>query len=156
MHVKASTYLPVRPEAVWELLQTPALLNHVAAPLLYFRSMEQGGFPEHWSDGAHRVNMFALGFIPLGPQILGIEIGPNTSGVFRMRDNGSGLLVRKWDHLITLEADGVGTRYTDKVRVEAGLLTPFVWIFAIVFYRWRQSRWRSLVKQKLRASHIKT
>ncbi|MBN8607821.1 MAG: hypothetical protein J0L81_12970 [Caulobacterales bacterium] len=43
--------------------------------------------------------------------------------------------------------DGDGALYRDRVRVEAGLLTPGVWMFAALFFRWRQMRWRALVKR---------
>lgn len=71
--------------------------------------------------------MFAFGFIPLRAQTVGIEIGPNENGAYRVRDDGSGLLVRVWDHLITPEPEEDGTRYTDRVQIEASLMTPFVW-----------------------------
>lgn len=150
MIVQVSTHLAARPSQVWEHVQTPALLRHVAAPLVTFTSREPAGFPERWSAGPHRVWMFAFGFIPLGPQTVGIEIGSSEDGIYRVRDNGSGLLVRVWDHLITLEPEEDGTRCTDRVRIEAGLMTPLVWAFAMVFYRWRQARWRSLVKRQFR------
>ncbi len=150
MIVDVSTRLAAPPEKVWEYVQTPRLLQHVAAPLLIFRSCERDGFPDTWSPGPHRVWMFAFGVLPLGPQTVGIEIGPNENGVYRVRDNGSGLLAKTWDHHIIIKPDGAGTHYTDHVRVEAGLLTLFVWAFASVFYRWRQMRWRALVRRGFR------
>jgi hypothetical protein len=64
-----------------------------------------------------------------------------------VRDNGHGDLPRKWDHRITLVPQpGGGTLYTDRVEVGAGVLTPFVWLFAGMFYRHRQRRWRRLVE----------
>jgi hypothetical protein len=39
------------------------------------------------------------------------------------------------------------------ITVQAGLLTPFVWLFANLFYRYRyrQSRWRGLVASRFAA-----
>jgi len=34
------------------------------------------------------------------------------------------------------------------VDIEAGLLTPFIWLFSQVFYRHRQRRWQALVKRQ--------
>lgn len=155
MIVEVSTRLDAAPEQIWERVQTPRLLQHVAAPLVAFRSRERRGFPERWVEGPHRVWMFAFGFIPLGPQTVGIEIGPHEigpheNGIYRVRDNGSGLLAKTWDHHITIKPDGAGTLYTDHVRIETGLLTPFVWSFAMTFYRWRQMRWRALVRRGFR------
>ncbi|WP_374137484.1 hypothetical protein [Sphingomonas sp.] len=70
--------------------------------------------------------------------------GPNR---YQMRDNGSGDLIKRWDHWITIEPIAPDRcRYTDEVEVSAGIFTPFIWLFALVFYAHRQSRWRALVK----------
>ena len=62
-----------------------------------------------------------------------------------------GALIRRWDHLITIEPAGPRrTRYTDWVEAEAGLLTPLVWAFARVFYAHRQRRWQRLVAHGFR------
>ena len=144
--LEASTYLPAAPDQVWEHLMRPALLRHVAFPLVLFVSREHGGFPVRWREGPHRVWMFQFGFLPLGPQTIGIEIGPHEGSILHLRDNGSGLLARTWDHRIVVAPEGGGTRYTDRVRVDARWLTPVVWAFASLFYRWRQHRWRVLVR----------
>lgn len=34
----------------------------------------------------------------------------------------------------------------DRVEVKAGLLTPFIWAYASLFYHYRQHRWRRLVE----------
>jgi hypothetical protein len=38
------------------------------------------------------------------------------------------------------------THYRDVVYVEAGWLTPAIWLYASLFYRHRQRRWRRLVR----------
>ena len=85
------------------------------------------------------------GFLPLGRQWIDISSVETADGSFRMRDNGRGDLVHRWDHWITIlpHVDG-NCSYADEVEVEAGLQTPLVWIFAWVFYAHRQRRWRKL------------
>ncbi len=57
-------------------------------------------------------------------------------------------LVRRWDHLVRVRPEGDGhTRYSDEIEIEAGLLTPIVWLFAEVFYRHRQRRWKRLIRR---------
>jgi hypothetical protein len=53
---------------------------------------------------------------------------------------------RRWDHWIAIEPERRGTRYTDTVHIDAGLLTPLIVAFARIFYRHRQRRWRRLAK----------
>jgi len=36
--------------------------------------------------------------------------------------------------------------YTDQIDIQAGILTPPIWLFAHIFYRYRQRRWRHLVR----------
>ena len=43
------------------------------------------------------------------------------------------------------ESEGVGTRYTDEVSIDAGLFTLPIYIYAFIFYSYRQMRWRKLV-----------
>ena len=90
--------------------------------------------------------MFLFGFIPIGWQVIGIELPATPLGRHMVRDNGYGPLIRRWDHWIEIEPEGRGTRYTDTVHIDAGLLTPLITAFATIFYRHRQRRWRELVK----------
>ena len=82
-------------------------------------------------------------------QIIGIEF-PQKSDHWVLRDNGSGSLIKTWDHLIFLESEGGGTRYTDEVSIDAGLLTLPIYIYAFIFYSYRQMRWRKLVNLNFR------
>jgi hypothetical protein len=56
--------------------------------------------------------------------------------------------VRDWRHRITVDGEGWGsTRYMDEIEVRAGALTPLVWLYANLFYRYRQMRWRRLARK---------
>lgn len=113
---------------------------------MVFHSREPGGFPEQWREGPHRVWMFAFGVLPFGAQTVNISIGPHDGDTLRARDRGHGWVSRVWDHEISVTPEGEGARYRDRVTIEAGLLTPLVWAFAALFFRWRQSRWRALAR----------
>jgi len=146
MKVIIQTRLACAASRAWEEVQKPRLLNHVAAPLLKFAPLNASGFPETWEEGDFFVSMFVLGFLPLGLERIGISTSAGTEGIFRLRDDGGGTLVRSWDHHITIRPDGnEDCLYCDTVDIRAGTLTPLVWIFAQLFYRWRQHRWRRLV-----------
>lgn len=45
------------------------------------------------------------------------------------------------------EVEGGKVSYTDEIEIQAGWLTPVIWLFAHVFYRHRQRRWKALLKQ---------
>lgn len=137
------------PDEAWERVQKLALLHHIAWPMIRFRP-SGAPFPKPWESGEYKAWMFLLGIIPLGwPAIVISKPAPFGTTPY-VRDNGYSPFIQTWDHWIMIEpsSDGKGTRYTDKVKVDAGFLTPIVAVFARVFYGHRQGRWRSLAKSR--------
>ena len=152
MKLTVSTTLACPPEWAWRKVREPATLLHVASPLLRFEPVEPTQLPDIWEAGAYRVKMKMLGVIPMGTQyviITDMEADDSPGNRrYSIRDNGYGDLANRWDHVIDLRENPDGTTfYTDKVDIEAGILTLGVWLFASVFYRWRQMRWRKLARQ---------
>lgn len=147
MQVKISTILPCSPERAWQEVQTTKLLLYIAYPLLIFTPVKPNTFPETWGDESYLVRMRVLGFIPFGEQWIVIKRNV-TSEKYELLDDGHSNLIKQWRHLITLERTPEGfTRYTDTVNIKAGLLTFGVWLFANIFYGYRQSRWHKLVSK---------
>ena len=87
---------------------------------------------------------------PLGRQTIAISIPLRGDSHIELRDNGFSGLISRWDHLITIRSVVGGCVYSDRVEINAGVLTPFVWVFAWLFYRHRQRRWQRLVKDAFR------
>ena len=66
----------------------------------------------------------------------------------RLRTDEGSRLLRRWEHTIEVEAiDEATSRYTDRLEIEAGGLTPLVGLFARGLFRWRHHRWRRLAVQ---------
>ncbi len=154
--IRLETRLRMSPEAAKERVLTPALLRHVAAPLLTFKPIDPPAFPERWTQGDYLVAMRAFAVIPIGRQTVGIRLDQTREdapqGAFVVRDQGSGDLVKTWDHWVFIAPDGDGgTRYVDDVTVEAAWMTPFAGLFARIFYAWRQHRWRALDRRAAQA-----
>lgn len=151
MIVEVSTVLGVSAERAWNEVQKSKLLKYVAYPLLTFQPVNPSELPDVWQPGRYLVRLKALGCIPLGKQWI-VMSQPGEEAyippeVYRIRDNGFGDLVSKWDHLITIRNTPNGlTQYTDRVEVRAGLSTPIVWLYSQIFYRYRQRRLRKLAK----------
>jgi len=144
MIVDVSTFLPIEPQRVETHLKTPRLLIHIATPLVKFHPCGAMEFPNVWEEGTYWVSLWLFGFIPLGKQAIVISY-PETAEGFSVQDNGHSMLIKKWDHRITIQPSGNGTLYRDHVTIEAGVFTFFVWVFAHIFFRHRQRRWRQLV-----------
>lgn len=148
MKVKIATRLLAPPERVWAEVQKSKLLLHIAAPLIVFKPAENRPFPDEFPEGRLRVWMLLFGIVPFGRQWIYVSRPALGDGVKRIRDNGSGDLIQTWDHWISIAAHAEGgTAYVDEVEIKAGLLTPLIWAFAWCFYRWRQLRWRALVRR---------
>jgi hypothetical protein len=152
MRLELSTTLGCPPDRVWQQLRGPRLFRYLCAPLVTFRPLQPTALPEQWGAGdEYLVRMYLFGLVPLGkqwmrPSLVEPETAPGRQR-YQIHDNGSGGLCKKWDHWLTAEeAAGGKTRYTDRIDIEAGLLTPVVWLFARVLFRWRHRRWRRLVR----------
>jgi hypothetical protein len=133
MRITLTTYLRCPPAWAWEQVQTPRLLTHIAWPLVRFTPLDPPAWPQIWAEQPYLAGLLLFGVVPIGTQSLDITI---LSGQppYLLRDNGRGDLIRRWDHLITIEeAAGGKTRYTDQVDIEAG---------------YRQWRWRQLVRSR--------
>ena len=144
--VELTTTLDCSLDQAWHWVQRPALLDHIASPLLRFGYPPSFDRDGPWTVGEHRVQLYAFGVVPLGWQIIGIEL-PETDDERRiLRDNGRSPLISRWDHWIVMapSADGEQSTYTDRVHIEAGLLTPAIAAYARRFYAHRQKRWRAL------------
>lgn len=144
MRLDISTLLRCSLEEATAAVMTPRLLEYIASPLVHFTPVDAGGFPPRWSEGTWRVRLRLLGLLPFGEQAIVISF-PEVPRGLAIRDAGYSALIPVWDHRITLEAVAGGVCYRDQLEVRAGLLTPLVWLFAQVFYRHRQRRWRRLV-----------
>ncbi len=145
MQVDLATQLPCTLAEVIAQVRTPRLLRQVASPLLSFSPLAPAEFPDTWSEGTYWVKLKLFGVLPIGRQAIVITY-PQTENaqIFMLRDNGYSPLISKWDHLITAQEVNGGTLYRDSVTIKAGVLTPFVWLFARLFYAHRQRRWATL------------
>lgn len=150
MKLRLSTVLNAPIEQVFERVKTPRLLRYITHPLIEFRPIEPSTFPEVWAVGDYRLEMHLLGLIPLGEQSIRIRLEPAQQipgQRYQLLDDGHSRMIQRWHHTIHLEALPNGfTQYVDELEVEAGLLTKPVWLFAYLFYIYRQYRWRQLVR----------
>jgi hypothetical protein len=149
MIVDRSSLLPCDPQTVIAHVKTPKLLHHVAHPLLKFVPSDPERLPDTWSEGTYWMSLRLLGVIPMGKQAVVIRY-PDAPDAFRLVDHGHSALIKRWHHVITVEATGNGTHYRDRVTIDAGWLTPMIWLFAQFFFRHRQRRLRALASRGFR------
>ncbi len=149
MRVSRSTKIDLPPATVWAEVQTGPLLQHIAWPMLRFIPIGETSLYAFRPGGRYQVKLRLWGFIPFGTQWIVTSLHEPDPAKWpkRLRDNGYSALISKWDHWITVAPDGSGgTHYSDDVEVSAGILTPFIWGFAQIFYWHRQRRWSGLAQ----------
>jgi hypothetical protein len=131
--------------AVWSAVKTPAAFRRVTRGLLAMPAIQHR--ESTWEVGETVVGwVFLFGFIPFSRHTLHISVIDDAARTLSSRESGG--LVRIWNHDIIVTP--VGDRrcvYRDRVEIDAGMLTPFVALYATWFYRARQRRWRTLAKE---------
>ncbi len=144
MRIQISTELENHADLVWESVKRPRTLRHVAKGLLGFGGLDQ--LPANWEIGTEwKGRLFLFNFLPLWTHWLKIIDIDNNERQLLTEELGGPVSV--WNHTLHVESLSPGRcRYTDHLEIHAGILTPAIWCFAQVFYRYRQSRWRKFAK----------
>jgi|SRR5262245_10380330 len=148
MRVERSSDFERPASIIAELLFSPETMRHLLRPVVRVKPRSPERLPARWEVGRYQVSMWLLGFIPLGRQDIVITeiVADPRAGRWGFHDDGCGSLIRRWDHRGILVALPEGrTRYTDRVEIEAGLMTPAAWLFAKLVFAWRHHRWRGLI-----------
>jgi hypothetical protein len=153
MRAERTSLLDAPGSVVAELLFDPNTMVFVLWPLVVMKPVDPASLPPRWIAARYRVRMRLFGVIPLGSQdivITDIEEDADTRR-WSFHDAGGGGLAHRFDHHLLAEGlDDRRTRYTDRLDVEAGLLTRPIWVFARMLFAWRHYRWRLLIANKMR------
>ena len=145
MRVHVSTFLSSSPSKVWSAAKGKELLHYVIAPMGKFSPLD-GETRGTWIPGTvYEGRRFMFSVIPVGTRTILIESVDDRTMTIQSREHGE-IGLNKWDHLIAVKAEGDGSRYSDTIEIEAGVFTLLYWCYAALFYRHRQRKWRTLVK----------
>jgi hypothetical protein len=145
--IHVETELPTDAERVWRAMKHPASFLYVCRGLLGIPALE--GRTEPMVEGEEGTGwLFLFHVIPLSRHTIHLVDVDEESRSLRSREHGG--ILRAWNH--TLHVEPLGTqrsRYSDTVEIDAGMLTRAVARIAVVIYRYRQRRWRRLVRKHL-------
>lgn len=148
MTVTLSTFLPLPADLAWHAATQAATFNYVTRGVLVVR----GPLPTHFTSGANiTLHLRPLGVLPGWTHHLHVERVDDTARELRTCERGGPL--QRWNHRLHVQPQSRTTcRYTDTVTIDAGLLTPFAWGIAHLFFLYRQARWRRLARHLARRS----
>jgi len=141
--VQVTTKLTLPADRTWEMLKRKSTFLYVTRGMVGYPDAET--WPDIlFRDGAiipMRVKLFCLG--PATPHE--VRVVRVDEAVREIETDEIGGLVRSWRHRMKVEpVSDSQCRYVDRIEIDAGLLTPLVWAFASLFYKYRQARWRRL------------
>jgi hypothetical protein len=141
---RVSTDLDCSADLAWDAVKRPETLRYITRGVLGFRPLAE--LPQQFGEGMTvPVRLLFFGVIPAWRhEITIVRLDPERRELYTNERGGP---VRNWNHLIRIEAAAPGrARYTDEIEIQAGPLTPLVWSYAQLFYRYRQRRWRRLAR----------
>lgn len=148
LRVRVSSVFNAPSDRVWGLVKKSETLLFVTRGLLGFSGSHR--FPSEWVESStETTRLLFFGFIPAWKHSITFQKIDSRKGVLVTKEGGG--LVPVWNHLIRVSPDHNGTCiYTDDVEVKAGVFTFLVWLYANIFYRYRQYRWRKLLRRTVR------
>ena len=142
--VTVHTRLDAPVDIIWHAVNTPHAFVHVARGMLRYPAAERLDRP--WQVGDHLEGWtFLFGVLPFSRHHLDVVSIDHDAHVLISDEHGGA--IRTWRHeLVVASIDDTSCRYTDRIDIDAGILTPMIVAFAHVFYRYRQRRWRELAR----------
>lgn len=140
MILKISTPIALPPAEVWQRLHRIETLEHVTRGLMGFQKLTPASDLFEGKTLTVRFVFFHLFPAPWTHQLQVKHHDPARMEVLTHEQGGP---ITTWNHRIRVQHHPVGTHYTDEVDIQAGLLTPLVYLYAWGFYHYRQWRWRN-------------
>ncbi len=139
------THLESGAEKVWALVKESRTLLYVTRGFLGFSKADQ--MPPEWYPGAVANTRFWFFHIFPAWWKHRLEVTQVEESRKQITSHEYGGMIRAWNHTIQVKPQASGCSYSDEIEIEAGWLTVFVWLYANIFYGYRQARWRLLSKR---------
>lgn len=145
--IHVETELPTDADRLWSALQQPAAFLYVIRGLFGMPALAGRSDPVRAGESGSGW-LFAFHLVPVHRHTIEVLDVEHATRTIRTHEHGG--LVRRWDHVLHAEPlSAARCRYSDTVTIDAGSLTPLVAALAVGIYRYRQRRWRRLVRKHL-------
>ena len=138
------TYFETSADRAWEVLKKKDTFLFITHGFLGF--MGAKNWPEKFYEGLEINTRFVFFHIlPAWKHKLYVVKLDDINKELYSNENGGP--IKTWNHLIKIAPiTDQRCKYSDEVEIKAGFLTPVVWAYAHVFYRYRQHRWKKLIQ----------
>jgi hypothetical protein len=145
--VHVETILSTDADRVWPAMLSPVTFLYVCKGLFGVPALS--GRSEALRAGERGTGwLFAFHLIPAYRHTIEVVAVDPTSKTVRTHEHGG--ILKAWDHTLHVEPiDERSCRYSDTVDIDAGVATAFVAALAMGIYRYRQRRWRKLVRRHM-------
>ena len=141
------TILPTGAERVWYAMQSPATFLYVCKGLFGVPALAGRAEPLRVGERG-TAWLFAFHLLPAYRHTIEVVDVDEAHGTIRTHERGG--VLRAWNHTLQVEPiDENHCRYSDTVDIDAGPATAFVAALAVGIFRYRQRRWRKLVRTHL-------
>ncbi|OBK33300.1 hypothetical protein A5658_13820 [Mycobacterium sp. 1245111.1] len=145
--IQLQTTLPTSADRVWRAMQSPVTFLYVCkglfgVPALAGRSepLQAGECGTGWLIAFHVVPAYRHTI-----EVIDVDEAQRT-----IRTHEHGGVLRAWNHTLRVEpVDAQTCRYFDTVEIDARPITALVAALAVGIFRYRQRRWRKLVRRHL-------
>ncbi|MBF0121427.1 MAG: hypothetical protein HQK79_21565 [Desulfobacterales bacterium] len=137
------SYFETSTDKAWELLKKTDTFLFITRGFLDFTDTEK--WPEEfYADLEINTKLIFFHILPAWKHCLKIiKINELDKELY---SNECGGFIKTWNHLIKIDFEtDCSCKYTDKVEIDAAFLTPAVWLYAKIFYRYRHYRWKKLI-----------
>jgi len=131
-----TSVFPASRDLVFSKLQELKTLQYIAVPYATFAPTDPNN--PVWVAGSTTSYRFRLfGIIPFGTHVIHIE--RFDMDTITSKERNEHVLI--WNHNIYLKEMESRTEYTDKVDIDAGWKTSFIYLWAKAFFAHRQRKW---------------
>ena len=148
--IHVQTELPTTADAVWQAMRHAASFLYVTHGLFGFPML--AGRTEPFREGEKGSGwIWLFHVIPMSRHTIHLVDVDEATRTLRSREHGG--ILRAWNHTLHVEPAGdQRCRYSDTVDIDARPITGLVALAAVGIYRYRQRRWRKLVRRHLLAT----
>jgi len=130
-------------EKIWNKLLNIETLIEICKPMVTFKSKLNEKEMKWEIKKEYVFKLFIYGFIPFGDHKIILKELDKENKIILSNENNK--IVKIWNHLILMENVGENeVKYTDEVEIYAGIFTLFTAIWAKLFYKHRQKKWKRI------------